>query len=440
MTLISIMPAYSSLPPILSTHPLSFHPDWIRALFEGDGLIWVGFSGGVDSHVLLHALATALNAEQKEKLVAIHVHHGLSANAEDWLNHCQAICQGLNVRFVAKRVVLGEQASIEDAARKARYAAFEEELNPADVFLMAHHAGDQAETVLFRLLRGTGGKGLSGIPAVRSLGQATLIRPLLATPKACIVAYAKEHGLYWVEDESNDDERFTRNFIRHRILPTLEIRFPKMEQSIGLTAQRVATDYSMLAEFSAKQLVDWCDAFGGLILQHLTAMPEEKRLFWLRHFLQEKRVSLTHTQLESVAAMVFGEDHKQPEFCFASGRIMRHQGVVYVLPKERPVQLGELISGVPLTRDFDQLLVEGRGCFSLRERPQGATLLLANGHRRKLKKWLNDQKVPSWWREHLPYLYLDDELIAIGSLWRHPSYLDIKFDWRANETLPFPLG
>ncbi|WP_245959059.1 tRNA lysidine(34) synthetase TilS [Marinomonas pollencensis] len=422
-----------------STDTVSFNPEWVAALFSGDAQIWLGFSGGVDSHVLLHALVSVLNVEQKAKLTAIHIHHGLSENADRWQQHCQSVCQQLGVKFVSRQVCLASQASLEDAARKARYQVFEEVLSQDDVLLMAHHGGDQAETVLFRLLRGTGGKGLSGIPAIRALGKGALLRPMLTMSKSSINAYAKHHGLCWVEDESNQDERFTRNFIRHRIVPTLEVRFPKMEQNIASAAQRIATDYAMLAEFAQVQLKDWCNLSGGLILRHLEALPEDKQRFWLRSFLQGKSISLSYAQLENVLSMVFGEEHKQPEFCFPTGRIMRHQGVLYVLPVEQPAELGELHSGVPLRRAFDQVLVLGEGRFCLGERPQGAVLLLANGHRRKIKKWFNDLKIPSWWRDHLPYLYLEGELIAIGSLWRHPSYLDITFEWQLNDLLPFPV-
>ncbi|MEL0635999.1 tRNA lysidine(34) synthetase TilS [Marinomonas sp. TI.3.20] len=433
------MSLYFSVSPLSSSNSLSFNPEWVERLFSRAGVVWIGFSGGVDSHVLLHALTRVLSPEQKSRLAAIHVHHGLSMNADDWLTHCDSVCQDLGVRFVARRVLLASQASIEDAARKARYRAFEEVLAPQDVLLMAHHSGDQAETVLFRLLRGTGGKGLAGIPQERDLGSALLIRPLLDTSKDTITAYAKKHGLHWIEDESNGNEKFTRNFLRHRIIPTLETRFPQMEHSIASTAQRLATDYSMLADFAAKQLLDWCSPAGGLILSNFRTLSSDKRLFWLRHFLQERGVSLSHAQLESLDFMVFSDLDKQPEFKFSSGRIMRHQGAIYVLPKDKEVTLGLLALGQIFERDFDQVLVESDGHFSLRERPQGVSILMQNGHTRKLKKWFNDQKVPSWWREHLPYLYLEDELVAIGSLWRHPNYQSIKFSWFLNETLPFPL-
>lgn len=433
------MNAYFSITPLLSQSPLCFNPEWIESLFTGSRMVWVGFSGGVDSHVLLHALVKELTIEQKKKLVVIHVHHGLSLNADDWLLHCEAICRQLEVRFVARKVVLESQASIEDAARKARYQAFEKELNHGDVFLMAHHAGDQAETVLFRLLRGTGGKGLSGIPVQRDLGEAQLLRPLLETPKASITDYAKTYDLSWIEDESNNDERFTRNFIRHRILPTLKTRFPQVERHLVSTAQRVATDYTMLADFAAQQLVDWCNPDGGLELTYLVDLSVDKRLFWLRHFLQEKDISLSYAQLSSLASMLFSDVGKQPEFCFSSGRIMRHQNAMYVLPKERSPILTKLIPGQWLERDFDRVLVKGDGRFSLRKRPQNISLLMPNDHSRKLKKWFNDQQVPIWWRDHLPYLYLDDELIAIGSLWRHPSYVEIRFDWHLRHVLAFPF-
>ncbi|WP_417561394.1 tRNA lysidine(34) synthetase TilS [Marinomonas sp.] len=424
--------------PLTSLVPLRFNSDWVESIFSSTEKVWVGFSGGVDSHVLLHALVNQITLAQKQKLFALHVHHGLSANADDWLLHCETICNNLGVTFKAEKVQLESQASIEDAARNARYQAFQANMGEGDVILLAHHAGDQAETLLFRLLRGTGGKGLSGMPNERWLanGKARLIRPLLSVSKQDIEGYAIQYKLDWIHDESNFDERFTRNFLRRRIVPALKERFPRMEQNMVSSADRIATDYAMLSQFAQQQLSVWCNPFGGLELSNILDKPLNERLFWWRHFLQTKNVSLTQSQLESVEVMFSGAEDKQPEFEFANGRIMRHQNSAYLLPPDDVVKFAVLVDDVTIFRSFDCITVKGSGACELRARPLGESLIMSNGKTRKLKKWLNDEAIPSWWRDHLPYIYLGGTLVAIGNLWQHPDYSFLTVKWQPSSKLP----
>lgn len=433
--------AYPASKPLLSVSPIQFDPIWIEEVFRLFDVVWIGFSGGVDSHVLLHSLNHQLSVAQREKLRAIYIHHGLSVNADHWLNHCERICRQLGVTFTAEHVQIKTQASLEDAARNARYHAFEKRMGKNDVILLAHHAGDQAETVLFRLLRGTGGKGLAGIPQQRPIGTqgSTLIRPLLTASKDDILRYAHHQQLEWVDDESNLDEAFTRNFLRQSVVPVLKRRFAQMERNIASSAQRVAVDYLMLSQFANQQLTQWCDAFGGLKLSYLADKNLDERLFWWRYFLDSHGVSLPHAQLESIEAMFSSAEDKQPACILTNLRLQRHQNTVYVLPIEQEVAVGVLTVGESMVRPFDEVCVHATGC-ELKPRPQGIDLLMPNGKTRKLKKWLNDQQVPSWWREHLPYIYQGNELIAIGTLWQHPEYDSIQVVWTVNERLPFPTS
>lgn len=427
----------TQLKPIQSSSPLRFDPAWLDWLFSERETVWVGFSGGVDSHVLLHAVVAQLSSSQRKKLAAVHVHHGLSDNADDWLVHCETVCQQLGVRFVAQRVQLEAQASLEDAARNARYQVFERVMSANDVLLLAHHAGDQVETVLFRLLRGTGGKGLSGIPEQRSIGQqdACLLRPFLPLSKSDIEHYAKHHELQWIVDESNVDEHFTRNFIRHSLVPKAQQRFPNMESNIASTAKRIETDYAILSRFAQSQLALWCDEFGGLVLHEIADLPIEERHFWLREFLARSDISVPHAQLKNLDTTFFSAEDKQPEMQLSKHRLLRHQNRLYLLPLDQTVQLGKLEEGRQLTRSFDLVTVHGVSDCELRARPYGVNLILPNGKTRALKKWLNDQGIPSWWREHLPYIYQHNELVAIGDLWTHPDWQG-KVEWEPSKHLP----
>src|SRR5690606_6680015 len=170
----------------------------------------VAFSGGLDSTVLLHLLTRFAQVHDTPPLRAVHIHHGLQAAAEGWPAHCQRLCDELGVELQVIHVQVVPGASIEQAARDARYAAFADVLEPDEVLLTGQHREGQAETLLFRLLRGAGLRGLAAMPAERGLGQGRLVRPLLAVSRAQLQAYADEHGLGWVEDPSNTDTAFAR--------------------------------------------------------------------------------------------------------------------------------------------------------------------------------------------------------------------------------------
>ena len=413
-------------------------------LEHGNGPIYLGLSGGVDSIVLLHLL---VKAGYCQRLNALHVHHGLSKNADDWLNHCQALCDEFQVSFHAHKVTLNtDKHSIEEAARIARYDFFENQLSDSAYLLLAHHAGDQAETLMFRLLRGTGGKGLAGMPEERVLGVGAIYRPLLPFDKASLVSYAKLHALKWVEDESNLDETFSRNFIRHRVIPKLQAFEPDAELRIEQAARRLAFDYQMLASLSQEKLSQWQAQDLSLRLDELNEMEQKQRFFWLRQYLEQFSISLTQAQMAAVDASFFSNKDKQPCFLHKIARLMRYQDRLYVLPLERPVEYIELALNQRLERELDfYCLSFTEYCelklndFSLRGKPLSYTLTLKNGHTRKLKKWFNDEQIPVWWREHLPYLYHHDELVAIANIWLNPKYQSlIEIKWQPKRELTWP--
>lgn len=195
----------------------------------------VGYSGGVDSHVLLDLTAKAIALNPTLKVSALHIHHGLSPNADAWAKHCEKICSNynipLNILWVDAENYDGR--SPEEVAREARFSAFEQCLKPGECLLLAHHAEDQAETILLRLFRGAGPQGLSGMSSSSLLGEGELLRPFLTISKQDIQKYAAANSLEWIEDESNHNCRFDRNFLRHEILPKLTARWPRVLRSVG---------------------------------------------------------------------------------------------------------------------------------------------------------------------------------------------------------------
>ncbi len=228
----------------------------------------VGLSGGCDSVALLHALSVL---GLTNRLQAIHVHHGLSPHADAWADFCTDYCSRLGVPLVLRRVVVdtGSGSGLEAAARAARYQVFSEAAG--DILLLAHHRGDQAETVLFNLLRGSGVTGAAGMPIERRFGEKRLLRPLLGVARGEIEAYARQAGLDWVEDESNRDTGLSRNFLRHEALIALGQRFPAAEAALAQAASHFGEAGELLDELAK---LDWQRASDG----DAAAMPALRQL------------------------------------------------------------------------------------------------------------------------------------------------------------------
>lgn len=212
--------------------------------------IFIGYSGGVDSHVLLHVCAAF--PELKTKITAVYIHHGLQKEADDWAIHCQKIALDLEVSFLEIRVDANANAreSPEEAARNARYKAFKNLISENDVLLMAQHREDQLETVLLQLFRGSGLKGLAGMPEKMPFGAGQLCRPFLNVSKTEITAYALENQLIWIEDPSNQSLIYDRNFLRHEIIPKLKQRWQSLDKTVARTATHCAEAETVISKIA----------------------------------------------------------------------------------------------------------------------------------------------------------------------------------------------
>jgi len=220
-----------------------------------DARVYIAYSGGLDSQVLLQ-LAHAFARESHHPLIALHLNHRLSPNAGQWQDFCAQQCETLGIEFICKQVDLSEfkSGSLEQHARNARYDWFTGLLGARDVLLTAHHLDDQAETLILRLLRASGTRGLASIPASRELGTGMLKRPLLKHSRAQLRAYALQHGLEWVEDESNQNLDFDRNYVRHQVLPVLQQRWPGAAVLLARSAQHCREDQGLLDDLAALDL------------------------------------------------------------------------------------------------------------------------------------------------------------------------------------------
>ena len=241
----------------LSNELLSRVGDFVATRTEAGEPLVLGLSGGCDSVVLLHLLASLGLGQQ---LSAIHVHHGLSPNADAWADFCTKLCARLDIPLSVQSVTVNLKSGlgIEAAARQARYAAFSN--CGRHTVLLAHHQGDQAETLLFNLLRGAGVAGAAGMADERRHDDLRILRPLLNVPRSKLESYAVANQLDWIEDESNADTKFTRNFLRHKVLTVINQRFPVAEQNLAQAAAHFSEAVSLLDELAEN---DWQMASEG---------------------------------------------------------------------------------------------------------------------------------------------------------------------------------
>lgn len=290
----------------------------------GDGRLSVGLSGGCDSVVLLHAL---VELGFGERIDVIHVHHGLSPNAGQWVTFCIDYCRRLGVDCLVRRVEVeqGSGLGLEAAARAARYRVFSSVA--ADTLLLGHHQGDQAETVLFNLLRGAGVTGAAAIPADRRLGRLRILRPLLGVSRNEIEAYAQAARLEWIDDESNADTALSRNFMRHEVLTALAKRFPAAERNLAQAASHFAEADLLLGELAG---IDWQTVADGeaLLLVKVREMSLSRLKNLLRHRLRQLGWQVpAAARLEEFARQLqsAGPD-RHPALDLAEGSMIAGQG------------------------------------------------------------------------------------------------------------------
>lgn len=289
----------------------------------------LGYSGGLDSSVLLHLLA-ALRNELGFTLSAVHVHHGLSAHADAWAEHCRAECARLDVPLAVRRVeVVAGDLGLEAAAREARYRVYGEQA--ADFIVLAHQRDDQAETLLFRLLRGTGAHGLAAMAEQRGERDKAVLRPLLAVPRQSLREYAGEHALGYVEDDSNGDLALTRNWLRHAVFPLLDQRFPSCRQVFARTAEQLGESAELLDALARIDLAAAADG-PGLGLAAWTRLGPARARNLLRYWLRGEAGAVpSRAWLEDAWNQCAGaRPDRHPELPIA-GRVLRRRGEHIVL-------------------------------------------------------------------------------------------------------------
>lgn len=449
----------------------------LAPLLPARSSILVGLSGGVDSVVLLHLLQQ-LAPRFSWQLSALHVHHGISPNADAWADFCAGLCEGYAIPLQVERVDITplREHGVEAAARKLRHAAFARQA--CDFVALAHHADDQAETLLLQLLRGAGVKGAAAMPAARTSSplrgkggetqSPILLRPLLHCSRREILGYATAQGLRWIEDESNADDSYARNFLRHRVLPLLEGKFPACRDTLARSAQHFAEASGLiddLARLDAAQAIH----DGALEVAALRTLPLPRAKNLLRWFLhglgapmpqaaqlddmlrqlsdarQDASVCVAYSrgydtlvaeptvQGSSRAAALHAPEGCAPPYHGGYWEVRRYQGRAYALRA-----LGEFDWDLAMPWQgeteldwpaLDACLVferrQGMGISLAKLRHAPVTLRLRQGGEtlrphpnaatRTLKNLLQEHRIPPWRRDRLPLLYCGDELVcAVG--------------------------
>jgi tRNA(Ile)-lysidine synthase len=395
----------------------------------------LGLSGGLDSCVLLHLLAKA-RAAMPFDLQAMHVHHGISPNADNWAAFCQAQCAALNVPLTIVKVQLDEQSKLglEGHARQLRYDALFNNALQADYVLSAHHQDDQAETLLLQLFRGAGLKGLASMAAADE--RRGLLRPLLNVPRSSLEDYAKQRGLSWCEDESNSNTQYERNFIRHDVLPLLSARNPAIKQALARTAAHAAEASDLLNDLAALDASHLL-ANNSLCTQGLAALDAARARNALRWWMAMHEVNMP-------SADALSEMHQQLMTAKADANIditlqLKNQQAIKL---KRYKQRAYLVKPA-VTASFD-LVWNGEPALDL---PNGGTLLFSqvqgsglalklgmsklrisqrNGGEsfkpnvlrptRTLKHLLQEANMPPWQRENLPLVYWQDTLAYVPGI------------------------
>jgi len=399
---------------------------------------YVGYSGGVDSTVLLHLLRRWCDSHANAPpLSAIHVNHALQAESDEWQVHCEWVCRLLHIPLVCLRAdVRAGSHGLEAAARDARYRLFGAQLQADDVLFLAHHADDQVETFFLRLLRGAGVQGLAAIPAGRSLGCGRLLRPLLQQPRQSLEDYANFHQLQCVEDPSNSDIAQDRNFLRQEVLPLLARRWPGYRQTVARASEHIAAAADQLAGMvPAPATLFSSMGDPGIALSHFEAASPQSSALALRHWLQGQGLPPPDQAAlqEFLRQLAQATEQSRPRLHCSAYTLQRYRDGVYLLPGSAdaptadtlPVNPGEVVD---LPASLGRFWLDPTTAEGIRlEPPDKLELVWRQGGERcrplgrpgtaSLKKLLQEYDVPPWWRERVPLLYLEGELLAVGDLW-----------------------
>lgn len=414
--------------------------------------ILVAFSGGLDSHVLLHLLSRISNNEFD--LRAIYINHGLQVEANQWAEHCQKVCLNLTVDYqsVDLNLEVPKGKSIEEIARIARYKAISDNLLEDEILVTAHHQNDQAETLLLQLFRGAGVQGLASMPVVGEINSSQNIhlRPMLAYSRNELEAYAKSFDLKHIDDPSNNDIAFDRNFLRQTVMPILRDRWAGIDKTVSRAASIQAETKMLLDELAAEQLPNILskeDAFSNeenllalapiditLLREHSLSKQRLLLRYWISQqgFTNPSETKLSHIFTDLIDAA----DDRQPLIEWLGVELRRYQQSLYIM---KPLSIHDasqvitwnlkenlFIESLGITLEAEILaidMIETNQNIKVKFRQGGEKINLPKRGNISLKNLFQEQNIPTWIRSRLPLIYQDETLIKVvglNDLKRHP--------------------
>lgn len=407
----------------------------LETLLASDASLVVAFSGGLDSTVLLHQLMLWQQQHPAATLRALHVHHNLSPHADAWAQHCTTLCQQWQIPCEVLRVQIdGRELGIEAAARQARYQALLDQLRPGEILLTAQHLDDQCETLLLALKRGSGPAGLAAMPQQMMLGAHPLLRPLLGCSRQQLENWATSHQLRWIEDESNRDTRYDRNFLRQTILPPLLARWPHFAAAAARSAALCGEQEQLLNELLAGELDALVRPDGSFLMTPLLTMSEARRNALLRRWIA--RQGGTMPSRDSLSRLwhevILSREDARPRLQLGQHEIRRYRQQLYWLtpvPSLRDVVLSwpDLTRPLTLPQDLGwlQAVPEVKGGLrrpgadeqvSVRFQAQGYFHLVGRAGGREMKKLWQEKGIAPWQRERIPLIYFNQTLVSAPGL------------------------
>ena len=383
----------------------------------------VAYSGGLDSHCLLHLLST-YRQQLAVSIEAVHVHHGLQTDADGWVVHCQQVCQQLDIPFTVLYVdaTAAKGESPEAAARTARYAALREVIKEGDVLLTAQHRDDQAETLLLQLFRGSGSRGQASMPRQRDFAAGEHWRPLLDVGRDELRHYAEQQQLNWVEDPSNQDTGFDRNYLRHEVMPVLQRRWPTIEETLSRVASQQAENEALLEVLAAQDMQGLLGIEHSLSLTGLSGLDEARQRNVLRLWLREEGLALPSRRklLQVQRDMLGAEQDKNPHLEWAGVELRRYRGRLYAMSPLQAVDenwcrdwdlhekvdlpwSGQLLSHSAVGEGLRTDLAESGNTIQLRLRHGGERCRpVGRGQQHSLKNLFQEAGIPPWQRQRRP--------------------------------------
>lgn len=398
--------------------------DWLTQL-ERYQRVFVGFSGGLDSTVLLHSLAA--QSAIFSKLTAVHVNHGLSPNAWVWQQDCQQFCAVLKIPLVIKSVEFARQSNIEETARKARYQVFAQLLEQSDCLVLGHHLNDQAETLLLQLFRGAGIEGLSAMSDAKKFVQGDLLRPFLHHSRQTLEDYAQLNQLQWLDDESNQDISFSRNYVRHQVLPLLSARWPGIINNLARTSAHCQQAQANLDDLARMDCPALAQASNQLVITTFSHLPSSRITNILRLWFKVNQIRLPNTLTFNrlLSEVINASQDANPQISWDEVSVRRYQQNLYLVKRQlkssAPViawtsfpdslDLGELGTLYAKAKDKG-LMIPPESKIEVRFR-QGGELFYWRGQSKQLKKLLQEWQLPPWLRDQIPLLYINGELAAV---------------------------